>query len=163
MSDARESPAQIAELLALYRRTHYDVDLPQGGTATLRIGAPPPADIAAWIGADACAIYLTACNPRSQVLPPERNAARMAELRDALGKIGARWLEGRGGIPGQDWSEPSLLVAGVAPDAADRLARAFGQNASVRIAVSAPACLRLHRSDWRALVAAAADLEHDAL
>jgi hypothetical protein len=163
MSDARESPAQVAELLALYRRTHYDVDLPQGGTATLRIGAPPPADIAAWIGADAYATYLTACNPQSQALPPERNAERMAALRKALSEAGARWLEGRGSMPGEDWSEPSLLVAGLALEAADRIARSFEQNASVRIAVSAPARLRLHRSDWRARVAAAADLEHDAL
>jgi hypothetical protein len=163
MNGAREPPAQIAELLALYRRTHYDVDLAQGGTATLRIGAPPPPSVADWIGTDTYAIYLTACNPHSQALPPERNAERMAALRDALGNTGARWLEGRGGIPGQDWSEPSLLVAGLALEDADRLARAFGQNASVRIAAVAPACLRLHRSDWRTLVAAAADLEHDPL
>lgn len=162
MSGARESPAQIAELLALYRRTHYDVDLAQGGTATLRIGEPPPS-VAAWIGTDAHAIYLTACNPHSQALPSERNAERMAALRDALGATGARWLEGRGGIPGQDWNEPSLLVAGLALEDADRVARAFGQNASVRVGASAPARLRLHRSDWRTQVAAAADLEHDAL
>src|SRR5690606_13991265 len=31
-------PAHVATLLALYRRTHYDVALPDGSTATLRVG-----------------------------------------------------------------------------------------------------------------------------
>ena len=36
-----DSPTRVRELLALYRRTHYDVTLPDGNAATLRIEAPP--------------------------------------------------------------------------------------------------------------------------
>ena len=53
-----ESPPQIAELLALYRHTHYDVTLPDGSDATLRIGAPSPPALVEWIGTDRHASYL---------------------------------------------------------------------------------------------------------
>lgn len=156
-----ESPPRIAELLALYRRTHYDVALPDGTGATLRLGVPPPSPIIGWIGADDEALYLTACNPHSRELAPADNDARLAELRRRLRLAGARWLDGSAGIPHQPWREASLLVAGLPLDRLDALARAFGQNASVHVRAAAPSRLRVHRRDWRGLVPADAELEWD--
>jgi hypothetical protein len=156
-----QSPPRIAELLALYRRTHYDVALPGGGSATLRAGEPPPPAVATWIGGDAQAVYLTACNPRSCALTADENEARMADLRLRLYAAGMRWLEGSAAIPGQPWRESSVLAAGLPLQRIDALARAFGQNASLHVYAGAPARLRLHRSDWRGLVPADDALESD--
>lgn len=159
MNAPRESAERIRELLALYRRTHYDVTLPDGNTATLRIGASPPPPVAGWIGADAFAVYLTACNPHSLPLPDADNARRMSELRACLQREGGRWLEGEGSIPGEPWREPSLLVAGIALERVDRIARDFGQNASVIVRPAALARLRWCHHDWEAAMPAADTLE----
>lgn len=156
-----ESPQRVAELLALYRRTHYGVALPGGDAAALRIGAPPPQSVAGWIGADRHALYLTACNPRSRLLPDADNAVRLADLRRRLLAAGARWLEGDATIPGQPWREASLLASGLPLARLDAFARDFGQNASVHVRADAAARLRLHRSDWRGLAPPDAELEWD--
>lgn len=156
-----ESPQRVAELLALYRRTHYAVALPDGSGATLRVGVPPPAPVVEWIGADDDASYLTACNPHSRELAPADNDARLAELRRRLRLAGARWLEGSAAIPHQPWREASLLAAGLPLDRLDALARAFEQNASVHVRAGAASRLRLHRRDWRGLVPTDAELEWD--
>ena len=147
-----DSPARVRELLALYRRTHYDVTLPDGNAATLRIEAPPVPAVIEWIGADGCAIYLTACNPRSRALADADNEARMAALRRRLRDAGARWLEGSAGIPGESWREASLLVAGIDVAGADRFAREFGQDAALVVARGRRVALRLYRKYWRAHV-----------
>lgn len=149
MNAPAESPERIRELVALYCRTHYDVTLPDGGTATLRIGEPLPRAITGWIDRDAFALYLSACNPHSQPLPEARNIERMAQLRLRLRHADARWLEGCGRLPGEAWCEPSLLVAGLPLDRLDRLADEFEQNASVRAAPTGIARLRIHRHGWR--------------
>ena len=156
-----ESPQRIAELLALYRRTHYDVVLSGGIRATLRIDEPPPRSITEWIAADAQAVYLTACNPQSRALTAADNETRLDELRRRLRRAGARWLEGTAAIPGQPWREASLLAAGLPLERFDTLARAFGQNASVHVRADAPARLRLHRGDWRGLAPPGDGLEWD--
>lgn len=155
----RESPERIGELLALYRRTHYEVGLPDGAIATLHIGAPPPRAIADWIGANGFALYLTACNPRSHILPADQNRERMTRLRRRLEHVGAHWLEGCGRIPGATWSEPSLLVAGISLDRVDRAACDFEQNAGVRIVANEPVRLRIYRRDWHSQAAMDIDLE----
>jgi hypothetical protein len=144
---AADSPRRIRALVEAYRAAHYDVVLPTGGTATLRIGAPAPPALRGWLGAGD-GVFLTACNPRSEPLPQADNERRMAELRARLDALAARVLEGAG--HGAGWREPSLLVAGLEPAAGDALARAFGQNAVVRVAAHGPAVLRLLRDAWRA-------------
>jgi len=155
--------ARVRDLLALYRRTHYGVVLTDGSDATLRIGALPPQAIADWIGAEDSAVYLTACNPRSQALSDADNAARMGALRERLHDANARWLEGRAGIPGEPWSESSLLVAGIDIASADRLARDFGQDAALAVTRRRRVALRLYRDDWRAHADDGADIEWAAL
>ncbi|GAA0715406.1 DUF3293 domain-containing protein [Dokdonella soli] len=153
-----ESPDRIHALIALYRATQYDVTLPDGRVATLRIGESAPSALRDWIGADRVATFLTACNPRSQSLPPDHNERRLAALRVRLHALSCRFLEGVGHLPG-DWQEPSLLVAGTDLAVVDTLARDFEQSAAVRVSCDCPAVLRLYRAEWRAAITAEADLE----
>ncbi|MEP7043793.1 MAG: DUF3293 domain-containing protein [Dokdonella sp.] len=154
-----ETSAEVNELVALYRRSHYDVVLPDAHRATLRIGEIAPPAIAEWIGADAFALYLTACNPYSMALTTAQNDERLVRLRARLHAQGARWLEGHAGVPGETWFEPSLLIAGLALAQGDRLAFEYEQNAGVWVDVVQPARLRVYRPDWRKLLAAAPDID----
>lgn len=153
-----QAPPLTDALLEVYRAAHYDVELADGTIATLRVGHQPPPAVVEWIGADAFAVYLTACNPGSQPLPEASNATRMTALRNRLRELEARWLEGRGHMPGDAWSEPSVLVTRAPLTVVDRLARAFGQNAVVHVALDARARLRVY-SDNRAASASASDID----
>lgn len=143
-----ESPARIAELLCLYRRTHYRVALADGSLKTLRIGAMPPPAVADWIGVDGFALYLTASNPYSRLLADEENRARETDLDERLRDAGARLLAGSASIPGESWVESSRLVTDVGLCALDALARDFHQNASVLVSVGEIVRLRLYRREW---------------
>jgi hypothetical protein len=74
--------------------------------------------------------FITACNPRSELLPAAENEARMAKLRAALRDRKYRWLKGRGEDRAGDWpDEPSLLVLGIPEPDAVALAAQFNQHA----------------------------------
>lgn len=84
--------------------------------------------------------FVTAWNPGSRALPGWRNRGRQRLLCRRLASGMSAWGRARAplvlpaaGIPrGEDWgAEGSLLVAGLPPSAALRLARAFGQNAII--------------------------------
>ena len=156
---AVESEQRIRALLTLYRESHYDVHLARSRVATLRVGAPAPPAVARWIAAPRIGYYLTACNPRSQSLPPEENEERLEALRAELRERGAAFLEGAGHIPGEAWREPSLLVRGIADDDVAALVRRHDQNCIVVAHTDAPTTLRVFRNDWRALVGDAPHVE----
>jgi glycine/D-amino acid oxidase-like deaminating enzyme len=143
-----ESVEQIHALIALYRATHFDVALPDGRTSSLHIGRIAPPELRDWIGADALATFLTACNPRSQTLPDAENALHLETLRTRLRAWDCRFLEGVGHIPGEHWCEPSLFVAGLDLAGVDALARKFDQNAVITVVGDNDARLRIHRVDW---------------
>jgi hypothetical protein len=144
-----DSIERIHALLALYRESHYDVELPGGGTVTLRIGANAAPEIARWIGATQTAGYLTACNPRSQSLTQSENEQRLDGLRQQVRERGGEYLEGAGYMPGEKWREPSLLVRGVGEGALDALAREHEQNGILIVPARGPVVLRIYRPDWR--------------
>jgi hypothetical protein len=148
----QESGDAILRLLALYRRAHYGVLLPDRSGAVLQVGAPLPLVVADWIAGTGNAVYLTACNPHSRALSPEQNAERMRALREQLRVRGERFLEGAGVLLGEAWSEPSVLVASMPMPVVDRMARELEQNAVLTIARGGPPRLRLFRNDWRAHV-----------
>lgn len=154
-----DSPDRIRALLALYRATHYDVTLPEHRVATLRIGAPLPAALQHWMGSAPCAGFITACNPHSQILSQPENERRLAALRERLRLQPCRFLEGVGHIPGKRWREPSLFVAGLDLAVLDALAGPFAQNAVVIVPAQGTAHLRIHRTEWRAIVGTAPDLD----
>ncbi|MEO7324895.1 MAG: DUF3293 domain-containing protein [Dokdonella sp.] len=144
-----ETSVQIRELLALYRRTHYCVVLPDHSGSTIQIGATAPGAIANWFGNDEFAAYMTSCNPRSQTLSDRQNDERLADLRERLHAAGARFLEGIASVPDEAWFEPSLLVSGIPLAAVDALACLYEQNAVVIVPARALARLRVFRSAWR--------------
>jgi hypothetical protein len=123
------------ELLAAWRRTRYTAETPTG-TLTLRIGEPNPA-LDELLRAHGCRdwAYLTACNPGSRMLSAEDNRRRQQRLESHLAVDGFVFYRGNGiPDPEQDahWPpEASVLVPGIAPDRAARLAREYGQLAFV--------------------------------
>jgi hypothetical protein len=153
----KDTAARIRALIALYRESHYDVRLPNGRAATLRIGEPAPAPVARWVGKDAAAFYVTSCNPRSTSLPKAENDERLEMLRAELCARNCRWLEGAGHIPGEAWREECLLVSGIDGGEADEIARRYDQNSIV--VVRAAVTLRIYRNDWRAVAGDGVNLE----
>lgn len=99
-------------LLAAYLATDYRVRLPQGGVASLRIGAPPPSALLQLTKGAPWAV-LTAWNPRSQPMPRawNRRAQRLllADLRAHPDICAIRAAVGAGA---NGWRESSLLVIG---------------------------------------------------
>ena len=155
----RESPAGLRTLLALYRATHYDVRLADVRTATLRVGQPAPPAIIDWLRHDAFAAFISAANPHSQALPAEQNAIRLAAMRALLRDRPCRLLEGVGHIPGADWHEAGLLLAGLDLTAMDALARGFAQSAVVIVPAHGAARLRVYGADWRCVAGTAPDVD----
>ena len=156
---AADSIERINALLALYRESHYDVELPDGETATIRVGALAPDPVLRWIGGKTGAVYMTACNPHSQSLPAAENEQRLEHLRAELRQRGCSFLEGAGHVPGESWREPSLLIRGIDESVADALVGEYEQNAVLVLRSSAPAVMRIYRPDWEAEVGAVADIE----
>jgi len=152
-------PDSVADLLAAWYATHYDIRLPQGRTVTLRIGQPLPAVACEWLRTDPFGVFVTACNPRSQRLPEAENAARLATLRLGLGALACRMVEGVGHAPDDDWSEPGLFVAGLDLATVDALARTLAQDAIVLAPAQGAVRLRLYRGEWRATLAEAASID----
>lgn len=121
-----------ADLLAAYTRTDFLVFDAEGAWC-LNVGlASSRADaLMADCGAYSAA-FITAFNPRSEILPPTENARRHAALLAAIERGTWRWLEGEGRDPTGDWApEPSCLILGITLQDALDLARQFDQNAIV--------------------------------
>lgn len=117
------------DLVRAYLATEYRVHGGPQGPLTLRVGEPSPAldRLLDAEGAHRWA-YLTACNPRSQPLPPQENARRLRALEEELG--GRYRLFPGEGVLGA-WREASILVLGM--DEAEALAAGarWEQNAVV--------------------------------
>lgn len=119
-----------AELEAAYARAVYRVDVPPR-PIFLRVGEASP-ELEPWLAARGAQrfAFLSAANPGSETLPAAENARRHRRLVERVGAIGLPAIGGEsyeaatGG-----WRETSLLVAGLAREAALALAREFGQVA----------------------------------
>ena len=116
--------------LAAYRASEYVVFAKP--ELVLRIGEPSAAlDRLLEAAGARSAAFLTAANPHSQPRSAAENLAALERLeRDA-----SAWPvhRGEGRSPDRTWREPSLLVAGIAREAARTLGRRYGQNAIVFI------------------------------
>ena len=139
-------PPDRATLDAAYRGARYRVDLP-AGRVTLRVGHPTPAlDRLLTETGHATYTFLTAHNPHSIQLTPAENAARHAELSEALAATGLPQFPGEGAAnpDDPDWPadwppETSVLILGLPEPDAVSLARRFGQNALLRGRLAGPA------------------------
>ena len=78
------------------------------------------------------AAYITAWNPRSEPTSSARNEAAQRALASEVLERGWRLFYGEGVGADASWApEPSLLVLGIAFEAACGLGRKYGQNAIV--------------------------------
>ncbi|MBN8726178.1 MAG: DUF3293 domain-containing protein [Xanthomonadales bacterium] len=150
---------RVGALLAAYRDTHYEVAMPDGSIATLRVGQGAPPAILDWMQPDPLTAFVSADNPHSCAVPNADNTLRHAALQGRLRALPCRVLPGLGHVPGSAWRENALLVAGLDLGTLDALARAFDQNAIVIAHRGGPARLRMYRPEWRALVPTAVDLD----
>jgi hypothetical protein len=119
------------DTIQAYLETHYQV---LGETpATLQIGQFNPVLAALHDACHvACSAFVTACNPFSQSLDSQANAARQAALAHELEALGLTGIEGIGKHPTNNWpGESSFLVLGMTLDAARALGKKHGQNAIV--------------------------------
>ena len=128
----RPSLAHDPQLVAAYVATSYIVDTPNRRTV-LRVGQRNRVfehllrrcRVRSWA-------FVSGCNPGSRRLSRWRNAARASRLVRTTKAWGLRTLPGEGVPDDPDWgAEVSLLILGITPARALRLARHFGQYAVV--------------------------------
>lgn len=125
------------QLLAAYRATHYVVHAPDA-ELSLRIDQPD-ARLAALLRAahvDSAAL-ITAWNPRSELVDPQRNRALQSQLVRELVAAGFRCIPARHVAAvehgGGKWHEDSVLVPGITSEGARAVAARHGQLAFVWI------------------------------
>jgi Protein of unknown function (DUF3293) len=120
-----------AELLAAYGKARYVVfGKPQ---LILRIGERN-ADLDELLEAEgaATAAFITAANPKGLERGDWDNEVASAALVESQNKAGYACFEGEGRDPDRKWTpERSVLVVGIPRGDAEKLGRAFGQNAIV--------------------------------
>ncbi|MEN0003788.1 MAG: DUF3293 domain-containing protein [Bacteroidota bacterium] len=76
--------------------------------------------------------FITAANPKSQLLAAAANLQRNEQLKERLNQLGYSYFHGQGcSIEGNWPCEPSFWVPGIPKAAAIALAIAFGQHAIV--------------------------------
>lgn len=117
-------------LMQAYKNALYVARLPHA-TIELRVGEPCPL-LADWLVAQGVktAAFLTAFNPRSEVLSLQENESRHAQLLAAIAQLGLPACDGYGTDEGGDWPrEISALVTGITLAQAMLLAEKFAQNA----------------------------------
>lgn len=79
-----------------------------------------------------CSAFLTACNPFSESLDPDANAALQTALATELSRRGLAFLPGIGRHPTNGWpGEDSFLVFGLTLEAAKALGARLEQNGFV--------------------------------
>ncbi|HET9482938.1 MAG TPA: DUF3293 domain-containing protein [Xanthomonadales bacterium] len=134
------------ELLAEYLRAEYAFEH-AGREIRVHVGERMPV-LSGWPENLPFAL-LTAWNPRSVPTPSDVNVAAQARLVAELERAGARVVDAVGRNAESSWVEPSLLAPGLAVEDADRLARAYGQNAILAGRLGAQIVLRVYRPEWR--------------
>ena len=119
-------------LEAAYRATHFVVeDLRWSGVILVGESTPELDDFLRAQGLSDWA-YITAYNPRSELLSDDVNQGRHDELIQKLDSDGIPWLSGFGRTPDGSWtSDTSVLVCGIDRAAAVEIGRIFDQNAIV--------------------------------
>lgn len=130
--------AGIDALRVAYETAWYRVELTDG-EEMLRVGEPVPPRVAAWLAqrGKRGAAFVTAYNPHGRLASHAENAEAMGRLRTLVAARGWPALPGAGGSERGDWpAEPSLLVALDSRTQAERLGRAFRQNAILWLPVA---------------------------
>ncbi|MBC6961554.1 MAG: DUF3293 domain-containing protein [Nitrosomonas sp.] len=136
------------ELVGKYLAAQYQVWIDTTSVVTLQIGCQS-APLAALLQAtgNRSAVYVTACNPASEVATSQENRSAMARLYERLACYSNHIYRGTGIDLSGEWpAEESLLALGIDLPLAKRIGSEFGQNAIVWIDDSAAIpCLILLR------------------
>lgn len=120
-------------LESAYRATTYVASGPAGSEIQIRVdqnhvaldGLLREYGVTSWA-------FLTPCNPRSEPLSNEKNAARLSAMSVELEVQCCPLWNGAGVGAGRDWPpEPSLLVLGISRSDATELACRYGQYAFI--------------------------------
>lgn len=124
-----------AELIQAFTETDYIVH--DETPFTININQPCPALRTLMDENNALdAAFITAFNPFSKQLSAQQNEARQHELKEDLKKRGLKFIDGIGRHPNNNWpGEPSLLVLGLAKEAARSMAKKYEQYAFVWVSV----------------------------
>ena len=120
-----------AATLAAYLATDYRVAAPEPFVLNIDRHSP---ELALWLKREHkdSAIFITVWNPLSEPLSAQENHAAQLKLLAEIKARGLPYLEGEGCDPSGQWpGESSLLVFGIALEAAKKLAKEFRQNALV--------------------------------
>lgn len=122
------------ELVGKYLAAQYQVWI-DTSVVTLQIGCQS-APLAALLQAtgNRSAVYVTACNPASEVATSQENQSAMARLYERLACYSNHIYRGTGIDPSGEWpAEESLLALGIDLSIAKEIGDEFGQNAIVWI------------------------------
>ncbi len=117
------------QTLQAYRRAEYRM---QAGWSIWIDRISP--DLAAWHKTHgvSCSGFVSAVNPRSEVIVEAENSRRHLALSAWLDGQDRAFLSGAGLDPDGRWpAEPGFLIAGLGSEEAARLGRRFDQNAVV--------------------------------
>ncbi|WP_304052992.1 DUF3293 domain-containing protein [Nitrosomonas communis] len=120
------------KLIQNYIAAHYQATI-DSNTLTLHIGrhCEPLSKLMKKSGAQ-CALYITACNPHSQIQLPEINYAANHRLRNHLSRYSNHIFTGTSLDQATKWpAEPSFLALGIDSATSKTLGKQFGQNAIV--------------------------------
>lgn len=128
-----DAPHLDDHTLANYRAAIYRIDTTP--PVEMRIGERNAHAAALITQHDATsAVFVTAFNPYSRRLTPERNAQRLRALGEVIASAGLVALPGAGIDPKGEWlAEASFFVPGASRDLADAWLTRFEQNALVWI------------------------------
>jgi hypothetical protein len=117
--------------LEAYRETEYRVLADEPVTLRVAVASAALALLHARYRTD-CSAFLTACNPRGEMVAAAENAQRQEALAQEVSRRGLTAIAGIGQHPTNGWpGEVSLLVLGLTRAAAQRLGRKFEQNAII--------------------------------
>ncbi len=122
------------ELVGKYLAAQYQAWI-DTSVVTLQIGCQS-APLAALLQAtgNRSAVYVTACNPASEVATSQENQSAMARLYERLACYSNHIYRGTGIDPSGEWpAEESLLTLGIDLSIAKKIGDEFGQNAIVWI------------------------------
>ncbi len=134
--------ADTGALLAAYLAARYEVHA-AGGLLRLRIGVPAPPALAEALPARGWTL-VTAWNPGSRPCDEAANRRADAALQADLDALGLRRLAASNSDGSGQWHEPGWLVADLATDDADALARRYGQAGILHWSAGTAVRLRMY-------------------
>lgn len=118
-----------AELVLAYDQAVFECSDPRATVTLLpgKLSSDLDMLLTKWRAESWC--FVTACNPRSELMDAKTNEERQKVLGDVLRLSHEHVFSAVGRAKAGDWEEPSYLVLGISIHEAAAVAIVFGQNA----------------------------------